>query len=99
MLIVATTEARLDEMEAQLRSGPSAAQSPATPRPPLPTLAESDILEREIACATCDDFLGGFKRGQYRCRAKTGCTCLVIASSVERCKRGKWLDSGQPANV
>ena len=98
-LIVATTVARLDEMQAQLRRGPSVAQSPATPRPPPPTIAESDIVAREAACATCDDFLGGFKRGQYRCRAKTGCTCLVIASPVERCKRGKWLDSGQPAHL
>jgi len=64
--------------------------TPAARPPPPPPLTEPQILARETACLDCLDFLGGFKREQYRCRAKKGCTRLRIASSHERCTLHKW---------
>ena len=49
------------------------------------------IAARETVCQKCEDFVGGFKRSQYRCHAKkTECNLLRITTSDEKCEKSLW---------
>jgi hypothetical protein len=96
VVIVARTEAGAAAIMAQLaaeaHSAPvrSGARPPHAPRATPKPLEETAILSREAVCGGCEHFLGGFKREQYRCLAKKGCTRLRIAAPHEHCEQQKW---------
>ena len=89
MIILHPNEAKWRRMTKMpyLRTPNQALATPALPAP----LPEPAIAAREAVCVSCEAFVGGYKRDQYRCTDKApACTRLHITACASACPRSLW---------